>query len=103
VKGFEARVAYSGEEAIIVAEEYRPHAVISDVILGKMTGLELALYLEAQQPNCKVLLMSGYASGLHLIDDSIRLGYFHTVLMKPVHPAQILAFVGTCAPHLSEP
>ena len=97
-KQYQARAVYSAEEAMVAAEIFKPHAVISDVIMGKATGIDLALYLEAQEPGCKVLLISGNSIGLGLVQDALRRGYFHTILTKPVHPEQILAFLATCAP-----
>jgi YesN/AraC family two-component response regulator len=70
VKGYEARVAYSAEDAIVAAEVFRPHVVISDVVMGVMTGIDLAIHLANEHPECKVLLISGKAVALDLIEEA---------------------------------
>ena len=96
VKNYEARVAYSAEGAVLAAEVFRPHAVISDVVMGAMSGIDLAMHLAEEQPDCKVLLVSGKAVALDLMEEANRRGYHHPILGKPVHPDRILEFLATC-------
>ncbi len=49
-KSHDARVAYSAEEGMVVAETFRPHVVISDVVMGEKSGSDLAVYLTEEQP-----------------------------------------------------
>ena len=58
-RGFESRAAYSGEDAAELALTWQPDAVIADVIMGKLDGVALAVYLAQALPSCKVLLISG--------------------------------------------
>lgn len=95
--GYDCRVSYSAEEAVITAEEFQPDAVISDVIMGVMSGIDLAIYLAEKQPQCKVLLISGQAVALELMEQANRHGYYKSILSKPIHPDQILAFLASCA------
>lgn len=83
------RVAYSGEDAIELLSSFVPHAVISDVMMPGMSGVDLAEYLAVNIPECKTLLVSG------ITDDSG--GTLRPILPKPVHPAQILRFLDSCA------
>jgi DNA-binding NtrC family response regulator len=98
VRGHRARVAYSAEEALLIADEFKPQALISDVVMPGMSGIELAVYFSEQHPECKVLLVSGNAIGFGLVEESVRRGHYHSILPKPIHPAQILEFLSTCAP-----
>lgn len=93
---YEARAVYSGLEAVTVLETFKPHAVISDVMMPGMTGIELAVHLADHWPICKLLLMSGHSDAFEQVERSLRNGYHHSILPKPVHPEQILAFVETC-------
>jgi DNA-binding response OmpR family regulator len=97
-KGFSARTAYSGEQAVNIALGFQPHAVVSDVMMRGMSGLQLAMWLKANCPNCKVLLVTGHSSGFGMIEPYLDKGYFDGVLPKPVHPTEILDFVTGCAP-----
>jgi DNA-binding NtrC family response regulator len=55
---YDARVASSAAEALAIAEIFRPHALISDVILPGMNGFELAAEFATRHPDCRALLMS---------------------------------------------
>lgn len=50
-RGFEARAIYSGEDAAELALTWKPDAVISDVVMGKMDGVALAIYLARTLPS----------------------------------------------------
>ena len=65
--GYNVVYAQNGEDALIVVEEHMGpiHLVVTDVVMPKMDGSELAERLHTFMPETKVLLMSGYT------DDSI--------------------------------
>jgi two-component system OmpR family response regulator len=58
VSGCDARVAYDGAEALRVAEEFRPHALLVDARLPDMDGWALGAEMERKAEGCRVLLMS---------------------------------------------
>jgi hypothetical protein len=43
IKGHESMAAYSAENAVEAIESFEPDVVLSDVIMGKMTGVDLAI------------------------------------------------------------
>jgi len=51
-------VAYEGTEAIRVADEFRPHALICDVHMPGMNGFELVETFAERFPNCGVVLIT---------------------------------------------
>jgi signal transduction histidine kinase/CheY-like chemotaxis protein len=55
--------AENGEAALALAEQYPKNIdlLITDVIMGKMSGPELAKQLTARRPGMRVLLISGYS------------------------------------------
>jgi CheY-like chemotaxis protein len=97
-RGFNARAVYSGEEAAEAALEWQPDAVIADVIMGKMDGVALAIYLAQSLPSCKVLLISGNLATEQLIEDSKKLGHDFPIMPKPIHPDSIFEFLGLLGP-----
>jgi DNA-binding NtrC family response regulator len=56
--GYKTRAAYSAAEAFRVAEEFKPNALIADVLLPDMDGWGLGAEFEQRFPGCGVLLMS---------------------------------------------
>jgi CheY-like chemotaxis protein len=42
-RGHIVRAAYSGEDAVLIAQSFQPHAVVSDVMMYGMSGVELAI------------------------------------------------------------
>lgn len=94
-RGFDARAAYSGEEAVQIAATWSPDAVISDVIMGPMDGIALAIYLSHSLPACKVLLISGHPSTADLIGKLPDRGQNFPILAKPFSPETVLQFLGS--------
>jgi CheY-like chemotaxis protein len=88
--GYCARPTYDGKTALELARALRPSLVISDVLMPEMTGIELALTLEALLPECKVLLFSGQAATVDLLAKAREMGRNFAILNKPIHPADML-------------
>ena len=93
-RGFDSRAVYSGEDAAELALTWRPDAVISDVVMGKMDGVALAIFLAHSLPSCRVLLISGNAATEQLMNESKKLGHDFPILAKPCHPESIFEFLG---------
>ena len=93
VSGF-ASVAFSDPlEALKAAESQAPSLVISDVIMPEMNGIELAVQFKSKYPNCKILLFSGQAATVDLLESARSEGYDFALLEKPIHPSDLLAAI----------
>jgi CheY-like chemotaxis protein len=88
--GYQARAAYSAEEALHLIPVWMPELAIVDVYLPKMNGIELAILLRAQYPKCRLSLFSGQAGTSELIAAAEAGGYCFEVLAKPIPPAEML-------------
>jgi DNA-binding NtrC family response regulator len=88
--GFITMTAYDGETALRIANGITPALLISDVVMPGITGVELAIMLSQSIPNLKVLLFSGQASTVDLLEKARRGGHHFTALTKPVHPTDML-------------
>ncbi len=51
--------AHSGDEALGLADRYRPHVALVDLFIGEESGAEVCERLRAEQPSTRVLLFSG--------------------------------------------
>jgi DNA-binding NtrC family response regulator len=94
-RGFDSRSVYSGEDAAELALSWDPNAVIADVVMGKMDGVTLAIYLAQALPSCKVILMSGNMATEQLIDNSKKLGHDFPLLAKPFPPDSMFELFGS--------
>ena len=89
--GFHAKVAYTGEKALEMAEDFKPEMLISDVIMGGLNGIDAAIKIRAILPGIKILLFSGQAATADLLEKARAQGYEFEILAKPVHPQDLLA------------
>ncbi len=87
---YEARVAYSAEEAIETIATWQPDLAILDVVLPNMNGIDLAITTKANYPSCRVLLFSGNSNTGLLLEEAAKKGHTFEILAKPVHPELML-------------
>jgi DNA-binding NtrC family response regulator len=87
--GFCALKAYGAEEALMLARLTPPTLLLTDVRMPGMSGVELALEVIKDCPECQVLLFSGHATPRDLAPAKLA-GYNFPLLCKPLHPAQLL-------------
>ncbi len=80
--GYQTALAADGPEAIAVAEKLgRFDVLLTDVMMPAMQGDELARRVRQQQPNVKVLYLTGYSD--QLFKDKITLWEDEAFLDKP--------------------
>ncbi|MGH9600620.1 MAG: response regulator [Terracidiphilus sp.] len=91
--GYAATAAYDGSGALEAALLSPPELLITDVVLPGMNGIELAIQMRRIFPDCKALLFSGQACTTDLLASANRAGHQFTLLSKPVHPKDLLAWV----------
>jgi DNA-binding NtrC family response regulator len=89
--GYAVISAADGQEALELSRAY-PDAIdllVSDILMPRMSGAELAEYLHQERPNIHVLLMSGHASAaLRQYLSS------HDFIQKPFAPGGFIEQVG---------
>ncbi len=98
--GYEASAFYNAQSALEQAAYGSPELVISDVVMPGMSGLEMAVLIRERHPACKVLLFSGMASSLNMLDMVKRQGHEFELLAKPIHPTDLLARVASLSHEL---
>jgi two-component system cell cycle sensor histidine kinase/response regulator CckA len=69
--GYNIIVASDGQEALRKAREFAGviHLLLSDVDMPGMTGIELAIQLNQERPDTKILLISGLATGMLVLNN----------------------------------
>src|SRR5580693_1946313 len=91
--GYHAVRAYDARTALKIASVQAPDLLISDVAMPGMNGVELALAMVEQAPDCKVVLFSGHAQSVDLVR-AHDAGYEFPLMAKPMHPSEMLRQVG---------
>jgi CheY-like chemotaxis protein len=89
-KGYDARVAYSAEDALTLVSGWLPEIALLDVMLPNMNGIDLAVAIQKNIPGCHVLLFSGQPSVEGLLQKAVDEGHSFEILAKPIHPTVIL-------------
>jgi DNA-binding NtrC family response regulator len=88
--GFRAMAFDDPTIALSAASIKHPDALISDVIMLRMTGIDLAIRVRNAHPQCRVVLYSGQIHTANLLEHAKNEGHEFEVLAKPVQPDQIL-------------
>jgi DNA-binding response OmpR family regulator len=95
MNGYLARSFTDPIEALAAAQSDAPDLLISDVTMPGLSGVDLAIQMRARHPMCKILLFSGQARTLDLLENARVQGHDFHLLLKPVHPTELLAEMGT--------
>jgi DNA-binding response OmpR family regulator len=95
--GYSSTSFTSPLEALAAAQSRAPDLLITDVAMPHLSGVDLAIQIKAECPECKILLFSGQASTRDLLEDARRRGHDFQLLQKPVHPAAMLARIKALA------
>ncbi len=69
--GYSLILANDGKDALQKAREYKGkiHLLLSDVEMPHMTGIELAIQLNQERPDTKILLISGLDTGILVLNN----------------------------------
>ncbi len=88
--GYHALACHDAETALEKLSDIRPEVLITDIVLPKMNGIDLAIKIKKEFPGCKVLLFSGQYEIDHLLALSHISKHDFGVLNKPLSPAMLL-------------
>lgn len=92
--GYHATVVHNGEEAARLISKSAPDAVLLDVILPGIDGVEVAIQACRAAPHCKVLLFSGRPDAADLLAQAQSRGYSFEIMAKPARPKELLEKIG---------
>jgi len=83
--GYNVIVARDGKDALQKAREFDGviHLLLSDIDMPGMTGIELAIQLNQERPDTKILLISGLATGMLVLNNG------WSFLPKPFMPEML--------------
>jgi CheY-like chemotaxis protein len=91
--GIAAMCAYEGQGALEIAHVIPPDLLLTDVVMPGMSGIDLAAAVMRSIPDCSIMLFSGQAATRDLLAEAGDPWRDFEVLLKPIHPANLVAMV----------
>ena len=88
--GFDVLPASDGRTALELVAHRRPDFLLSDVLMPKMTGVELAIAVLTMYPSTRAVLFSGQAGISEILLDGRRRGFEFEMIAKPIHPLKVI-------------
>jgi len=95
MEGYEVRIAVDGENGYQVYSKFKPHLVFTDVVMPKMSGIELVKKIRRENEAIKVIYVSGFFGLRNVkrdLDEEI-LKYGYPCLSKPFKVSVLLETV----------
>ncbi len=95
MEGYEVRVAVDGLDGFEAYKEFEPDLVFTDVVMPKMSGLDLVRKIREITPDIKVVYISGFFGIRKLreeLDKDIK-KYGYPTLSKPFKTSEMLELV----------
>jgi CheY-like chemotaxis protein len=89
--GFQAATAYDGWSALQVAGVLQPDYLLSDVLMPRMNGVDLAMAIQKMYPAARILLFSGQAGITEILRTAQNQGLQYELIPKPIHPLSLIA------------
>jgi CheY-like chemotaxis protein len=88
--GFHAVAAYDGWSALEAASALRPDYLLTDVLMPRMNGVQLAIAVRKNYPATRILLFSGQAGTSEIMLQGQKQGYEFELIGKPIHPLKLI-------------
>lgn len=89
--GYEVTAAESGEEALRLLQMWAFDLVITDLIMGKVSGLDILNYTREHKPNTEVMLITAHAT-VETARDALKSGAFDYIT-KPFEVETLLHII----------
>jgi CheY-like chemotaxis protein len=85
--------AKDGEEALAMAREFSPELVITDALMPKVDGREVARIIKLEMPRTRVVVITGLYKDRRYRDEAIDKFGVDDYIAKPVTPAALREIV----------
>jgi CheY-like chemotaxis protein len=92
---FEIAVAVDGRDTLKKVEEFRPHLILLDIMMPKLSGFEVCKHLKSNPATSKIMILMVTALNEHGdIERAVQAGT-DDLLSKPVNKTELLMRVDT--------
>ncbi len=92
-RGIAAMAVYDGPGALEIARIIPPDLLLADVVMPGMSGIDVAIAIKKDVPDCTILLFSGQAATTGLLAKAGKSWCDFEVLLKPIHPARLVTLI----------
>lgn len=92
IRGIQARVVYDGEAALKAVAENEPQAMVLDVMMPGIKGLDVLQRVKEEHPKVQVILLTGQGKTRDGIE-GMRFGAF-AYMMKPLDLEELITTLG---------
>jgi CheY-like chemotaxis protein len=89
-EGFDATAVYDGWNALEAVPRFHPDWLLSDVMMPRMNGVQLAIAIRTNYPRVQILLFSGQAGISDILQEGVQRGYEFELIAKPIHPLRLV-------------
>jgi CheY-like chemotaxis protein len=91
--GIAAMTAYDGLGALEIARIIPPDLLLADVVMPGMSGIDVAIAIKKDIPDCAILLFSGQAATAGLLAKAGKAWCDFEVVLKPIHPQTLVKLI----------
>ncbi|HEX9002915.1 MAG TPA: response regulator [Blastocatellia bacterium] len=88
--GYEVAVAYDGEQALAEVKRFAPDALLLDLVMPKLSGLEVLKHLRADEQNARLIIAVLTARSFEDVSGEIMTAGANLHCEKPVAPSTLL-------------
>lgn len=90
MSGFDAIARYDGGAALEFIHQECPDILLSDVVMPRPNGLQVASKVQSHCPGTRIILISGNAATPDLLEQTWPGEPPFEILAKPIHPTHLL-------------
>jgi CheY-like chemotaxis protein len=94
--GYHVLEAVNGSEAILLVRQFMPDAVLMDIAMPVVTGIQAAESLRADPLTAGTPIL-GVTGSVGRVERERMAGVCNHLLVKPCSPAEILMYIGSLA------
>jgi len=99
LRGHQVQTAHDGEQAVAVAETYRPDVILLDLGMPRLNGFEVCRIIRQAAWAAGTLIVAQTGWGQEQDRERTRAAGFDAHLTKPVDPAALQGLLAAGAPH----
>ena len=93
--GYDAELANDADQALDAVRQTPPDLVLCDIDMPGRDGISLMKDLSCEVPECPILILTGFYSGLHRVREFANtMRQEVSVVTKPCHPTELLRHAG---------